>query len=525
MKTFLQLLLLGACVVGLWAASFEVEGTLVDIRPVTRGGDVFPQLKDYRYGKPPALIDGLHSAVGLPGYPGVAAVRSAAAGEVLVGLPQDNPAPAGWENTQQRVYVGQDTYYAIFRKAYDAAGQRLDIPQGDGKLPPIVFAKELSVRTQEPPGVVIGRIERMHSKMITNPNLVILPNGDYLASANGLNGFSIFISKDKGQTWSLQSNNQVELGFSRLFWHRGALYIMGVKNPRESTGDQGYLGISRSDDAGKTWTPVTDENSGVLMPGHYHTAPVSMVEYNGRIWRAMELRGPKEKDMAVIAMGVVSAPADADLLKAKSWTLSQMLPEGKPDAIEGNVVVAPDGTLKNLLRYNAYEGPEKAAVMSVDSPQAVRFDAATDVIDFPGGAKKFTLQYDPVSKLYWAITNPANHDEASLSHPGRFAQGVHNGLLRNRMALISSPDLKTWTVKDWLIVSDNPFFDGFQYVDWKIDGDDIVAVSRTAFGEPRGLPVRQHDANLLTFHRFKNFRTEKIPTIELHTLPKPLAQP
>ena len=37
-------------------------------------------------------------------------------------------------------------------------------------------------------------------------------------------------------------------------------------------------------------------------------------------------------------------------------------------------------------------------------------------------------------------------------------------------------------------------------------GDDLIALSRTAWPDGLGGPVRQHDANYLTFHRFKNFR-------------------
>ena len=76
-----------------------------------------------------------------------------------------------------------------------------------------------------------------------------------------------------------------------------------------------------------------------------------------------------------------------------------------------------------------------------------------------------------------------------------------------------SDDLRNWIVKDTLITSNDPFFHGFQYVDWQFDGNDIVAVSRTAFDEVRGLPTRQHDANFFTFHQFKNFRTDVIETI------------
>lgn len=76
----------------------------------------------------------------------------------------------------------------------------------------------------------------------------------------------------------------------------------------------------------------------------------------------------------------------------------------------------------------------------------------------------------------------------------------------------SSTDLRRWTVEKEAISSNNCFFHGFQYVDWVFDGDDIIAVSRTAFPETRGLPARQHDANFLTFHRISNFRNAGFET-------------
>jgi hypothetical protein len=46
----------------------------------------------------------------------------------------------------------------------------------------------------------------------------------------------------------------------------------------------------------------------------------------------------------------------------------------------------------------------------------------------------------------------------------------------------------------------------FQYPDWVIEGDDMLVASRTAFDDGEGGAHRAHDANYLTFHRFKNFR-------------------
>ena len=47
----------------------------------------------------------------------------------------------------------------------------------------------------------------------------------------------------------------------------------------------------------------------------------------------------------------------------------------------------------------------------------------------------------------------------------------------------------------------------FQYIDWLFDGDDIVAVSRTAFDDDEGGACDFHNANYLTFHRFRGFRS------------------
>ena len=126
---------------------------------------------------------------------------------------------------------------------------------------------------------------------------------------------------------------------------------------------------------------------------------------------------------------------------------------------------------------------------------------------------KFTIRFDSLSNKYWTISNAAFDEDMIKTHKGKYKNGVHASLLRNRVVLMYSHDLKNWIVKDTLISADNPFFHGFQYTDWQFDRSDIIAVTRTAFEEERGLPVRQHDANFLTFHRFKDFRESKVITI------------
>ena len=49
---------------------------------------------------------------------------------------------------------------------------------------------------------------------------------------------------------------------------------------------------------------------------------------------------------------------------------------------------------------------------------------------------------------------------------------------------------------------------GFQYVDWRFDGEDLIAACRTAFDDDQGGAHNFHDANYLTFHRIADFRRE-----------------
>ena len=67
-----------------------------------------------------------------------------------------------------------------------------------------------------------------------------------------------------------------------------------------------------------------------------------------------------------------------------------------------------------------------------------------------------------------------------------------------------SPDLRTWELCADII--DRRDLDskmvGFQYVDFEIEGDDIIFLCRTAMNGANNY----HDANYSTFHRIERFR-------------------
>src|SRR5262249_43443942 len=157
---------------------------------------------------------------------------------------------------------------------------------------------------------------------------------------------------------------------------------------------------------------------------------------------------------------------------------------------EGNAVVTPAGKLVNVLRADYRMPAEKAAVVEVsDDGRRLTFDPAAGFIDFPGGCKKFTIRFDPASKHYWSLANwvPPRH---TGNNPERS---------RNTLALIRSPDLRHWEVRSVVLYHPDTQAHGFQYADWLFDGDDLIALVRTAFDDGLGGAHNQHDANFLTF--------------------------
>ncbi|HAM73292.1 MAG TPA: glycosyl hydrolase, partial [Verrucomicrobiales bacterium] len=201
---------------------------------------------------------------------------------------------------------------------------------------------------------------------------------------------------------------------------------------------------------------------------------------------------------------------DADLLRASSWTSSNPVArdpswlEGKFGGwLEGNAVAAPDGAMLAVLRVDYRTPFEKAALLHIDpTGRVATFNPATDFVEFPGGCKKFTLRRDPAGPAYWALANHVPEDQ----------RGYSADRTRNTLALLRSVDLRHWEVRALLLQHPDRFRHGFHYVDWLFEGQDIVALARTAFDDGEGGAPNQHDANYLTFHRFRNFRALSLPT-------------
>ncbi|MCU6794329.1 fibronectin type III domain-containing protein [Paenibacillus sp. WQ 127069] len=364
-------------------------------------------------------------------------------------------------------------------------------------------------RTGEVPGIVVNYIHPddytydFSGRSPASPSIVKLPDGTLLASHDvfwglgGQNLSKIFQSTDDGQSWSFLCD-LYPCFWGKLFLHRGALYMLGTST------EYGALLIGRSDDGGATWSEPTELiPAGSREEGGPHKAPMPIVEHEGRIWSAVEYGS---WSLGGHATGVISAPADADLLDSANWAIAPFLPYnnewpgviegGRPSLLEGNIVIAPGGRLVNLLRYNTGKGnPDygRAIILNVNTIHPDADLTFGSVIDFHGNMSKFTVHYDPVSGRYWSLVNRVTLPNVSQ---------------RNILSLVSSADLESWQVHtDALNYQDNGWMEddlkvGFQYVDWLFNGDDMIYLSRTALNDAYNF----HNANYMTFHTLEKFR-------------------
>ncbi|WP_298708930.1 sialidase family protein [Chitinophaga sp.] len=340
---------------------------------------------------------------------------------------------------------------------------------------------------QAPPGTIVTHVPAETKTYIGSPSLAILPDGSYVASHDFFGPQSsefvqavtrIFRSRDKGK--SRQQVSTVNGAFwSSLFVHKDTLYLLGPDR------HHGTVLIRRSADGGATWTqPATREN-GLLLAGMYHCAPMPVLVHNGRIWRAMETaHGP------VLDWG-------------KRYGAMMMSLDGHFTGwLEGNAVAAPDGSIVNILRVDDRSSlDEKAAIVRISADgRRAAFDAGKDFIPFPGGSKKFVIRFDEKSGRYWTLANiipQSFRDQYPKRNPATF---------RNTLALMSSADLRSWQTHEIVLQHPDVLHHGFQYVDWQFEGNDMIVLSRTAFGEGAGKAHNNHDANYLTFHRIRKFR-------------------
>ena len=338
---------------------------------------------------------------------------------------------------------------------------------------------------------------------LCSPSLVRHPEGCLLASMDVFAGGEpqnltlIYRSDDEGATWQYVSE-LMPCFWGKMFIHKGELYMLSVST------EYGDLLIGRSLDCGRTWEAPT-----VLLRGagrcHHpgvHKNPQNVIHYQGRIYNTLEWGAWQ---VGYHAPMVMSCDENEDLLDADNWVIAPPVlydenwigvAKGPSTGnIEGTLVIAPDRRLLNIMRYDTSKTkPSYGLVLAfeVDTkyPQnPLRYDHA---IKLPGNLSKFMIKQDPETGYYFTLLTRITDEKT----PG----------MRNLLSLMVSKDLETWElVKDLLDYRHMPAKEvGFQYVDFEIEGEDIIYLCRTAINQAENY----HNSNYITFHRIQNFREE-----------------
>ena len=338
---------------------------------------------------------------------------------------------------------------------------------------------------------------------LCSPSIVRHPDGFLLASMDVYQGgwpqnlTLIFRSDDDGATWHYVSE-LFPCFWGKMFIHKGELYMFGCST------EYGDIQIGKSTDGGKNWTEPTilfRGSNGKHGETGLHRNPQVVLNYKGRIWNTAEWGSWGRGYHAPM---VLSADENADLLDADSWVFSEPvkyqsgwngLPEGESSGnIEGCPVVAPDGTLYNIMRYDMTRlTPNHGIVMmykvDTDNPEApLKYEKPSYL---PGNHSKFEIKLDEVSGKYYTIISRI--------------RGTETAHQRNLLSLMSSTDLVNWKLEYDLIDrrNEDPNKIGFQYVDFIFEGEDLLFLCRTGVNNARNM----HDTNYQTFHRVKNFRS------------------
>ena len=336
-------------------------------------------------------------------------------------------------------------------------------------------------------------------RYLCSPSIVRHPDGYLLASMDLHAGEApqnltlIYRSDDNGETWHYVSE-LMPCFWGKMFIHNGELYVLCCST------EYGDLLIGKSKDGGRTFSaPVVllrgsngkKGNSGV------HKNPQNIMRYNSRIYETLEWGAWANKELCHAAM-VMSCDDKDDLLVPENWSFTEPLAFGHfaPEVaelpiptmtIEGTLAVSPEGKLLNLMRFGKRGHAIAYEVNTKDHEAQLTY---SHLINFPANFSKFMIKYDDVSEKYYSVAT-------------RLYEGGNNSA-RNYLTLMASEDLVNW--QDVCVLQDYRHCDwhevGFQYVDFEIEGEDIIYLCRTAINGAHNF----HDSNYSTFHRIENFR-------------------
>jgi hypothetical protein len=176
--------------------------------------------------------------------------------------------------------------------------------------------------------------------------------------------------------------------------------------------------------------------------------------------------------------------------------------------LEGNVIEVA-GRLRVLARacIDHYATSNLAAVFDLDDSGERPRLSFTQFYPIPGGQCKFFIVYDRVSHLFWMASNLPANSQGLVDSPANMPLGND----RRFLSLWYACDALNWFPAGCIARTER-LTEAFMYPVMVIDGDDLALLVRTSVrysGLQAEIRAKNgfHDANLLTFHRVRDFRS------------------
>ena len=355
---------------------------------------------------------------------------------------------------------------------------------------------------------------------------------------NGTEG-TVLISSDMGKTW--QNRGHFPFYHARPFTIGETIYIIGHNDD---------VKIIKSTDYGRTFSPVSTLTNGE----YWHASAGSVVFKNGKVHIAMERHTSpsKIKGWAVADLAPVlwSASVKDDLLDPKSWkrsiekdfrTLTSHIngqgfgipfynvKENEAVQIESGIQNSPLGFLEgNVVDIISKEhiwydesslyiylrshtaGTNYAQVVKMTEKDGIYHPSLPcapsgypiSYIPLNGGHLKFFILYDPVSRLYWSVSNQSSDSMLTLDALAKTnIYGLPNNE-RHRLVLSFSKNAVDWCMAG-VIKSNKDAHFSVCYPSAIIIGDDMVVVSRNADKDAPN-PQRTNCITMYTVIDFRN---------------------
>ena len=315
-------------------------------------------------------------------------------------------------------------------------------------------------------------------------------------------------SFDNGETWEALNPIMGAGEDATPFVHKSKLYLLLPDYESEE------LKLICSDDKGETWS-----KSVTLLQGDYEA-----------IWNCSTSMAVKDDKLywAFGHVSVIAADLTKDLMCPETWRVSNTvnlpnIPETlrsdlyPPDSkiwpvqwpsdrwLEPNMVNV-NGYLRVLVRIiiDEYATANICGICDLDDDGGEMKLKFTQFAALPGAQTKFFILYDDVSKLFWMLSNTPTDSQGFFADRGQLLSiGYHGGPGNERRILMLhySIDAMNWFSAGCAAMWPSPI-QSFMYPSAAIHGDDILFISRTS-----EFAQNQHDADIVTFHKIKNFRS------------------